>query len=75
MSGKIISFYRLPTASAVKIGQIRVVRDRNGVFYADGSKVVSNSATGAHSVLQLADGRDFYVLTAELQRVPKSKGS
>lgn len=75
MSGKIISFYRLPTASAVKIGQIRVVKDRNGVCYADGSKVVSSSVTGAHSVLQLADGRDFYVLTAELQRVPKSKGS
>jgi hypothetical protein len=53
---------------------VRIVKDRNGVIYADGSKVVSASTTGAHSVLQLADGRDFYVLTTELQSVPKAKG-
>lgn len=73
MSGKLVACYRLPTASAVKIGQVRIVKDRNGVYYADGSKVLSANVTGAHSVLKLADGRDFYVLTAELQQVPKAK--
>ena len=74
MSGKLISFFRLPTASSVRIGQVRIVKDRNGVIYADGSKVLSAATTGAHSVLTLADGRDFYVLTTELQSVPKAKG-
>lgn len=74
MSGKLVSFYRLPTASAARIGQIRIVKDRNGVIYADGCKVLSANVTGAHSVLKLTDGRDFYVLTDELQRVPKARG-
>lgn len=73
MSGKFVSFYRLPIANSAKIGQVRIVKDRNGVCYADGSKVLSANTTGAHSVLKLADGRDFYVLTAELDRVPKAK--
>ncbi|MBK9942773.1 MAG: hypothetical protein IPP13_14265 [Kouleothrix sp.] len=73
MSGKVVAFYRLPIASSAKIGQIRIVKDRNGVCYADGSKVLSANITGAHSVLTLADGRNYYVLTAELQRVPNAK--
>ncbi|HNP87859.1 MAG: hypothetical protein JST60_07970 [Chloroflexi bacterium SZAS-1] len=75
MSGKLISFYRLPTTSAVRLGQIRIVRDRNGVYYADGSKVVETTITGGHSVLTLADGRNFYVLTRELEGIPKARST
>jgi hypothetical protein len=73
MSGAIISTYRLPTASATKIGSVRVVKDRHGKVYADGQKVVSANTAGEHTVLEIADGRNFYVLTADLQRVPKAK--
>ncbi len=65
--------YRLPTASATKIGSVRVVKDRHGKVYADGQKVVSANAAGDHTVLELADGRNLYVLTADLQRVPRAK--
>ena len=74
MSGTMLAIYRLPTASATKIGSVRIVKDRNGKVYADGNKVVSATVTGAHTVLELADGRNFYVLTSDLQRVPKAKG-
>ena len=73
MSGTMLAAYRLPTASATKIGSVRIVKDRNGKIYADGSKVVSATAAGAHTVLEMADGRSFYVLTSDLQRVPKAK--
>ncbi len=74
MSGMILAAYRLPTASATKIGSVRIVKDRNGKVYADGSKVISANVAGEHTVLELADGRNFYVLTSDLQRVPKAKG-
>jgi hypothetical protein len=69
-----LAAYRLPTASATKIGSVRIVKDRNGKVYADGNKVVSAAVAGAHTVLELADGRSFYVLSSDLQRVPKAKG-
>ena len=68
-----LAIYRLPTASATRIGSVRVVKDRHGKIYADGAKVISANEAGAHTVLELADGRSFYVLTSELQRVPKAK--
>jgi hypothetical protein len=74
MSGMMLATYRLPTASATKIGSVRVVKDRHGKVYADGQKIVSANQAGEHTVLELADGRSFYVLTADLQRVPKAKG-
>ena len=74
MSGMMLATYRLPTASATKIGSVRIVKDRNGKIYADGGKVLSANTAGAHTVLELADGRSFYVLTSDLQRVPKAKG-
>src|SRR5919201_1206258 len=38
MSGTMLAAYRLPTASATKIGSVRIVKDRNGKVYADGNK-------------------------------------
>lgn len=74
MSGMLLASYRLPTATATKIGSVKIVKDRHGKIYADGQKVVATSATGAHTIIELADGRNFYVLTAELARVPRAKG-
>ena len=74
MSGTQLASYRLPTSSSTKVGSVRVVKDRHGKVYADGQKVVSAAEAGEHTVLELADGRTFYVLTAELARVPKAKG-
>ena len=65
---------RMPSASSTKIGSVRIVKDRNGKVYADGTKVVSTTVAGAHTVLELVDGRNFYVLTSDLQGVPKAKG-
>ncbi len=68
MSGKLIPFYRVPIGRATRVGQVRVVRDRNGRYYADGAKAVSAERTGDYTALALADGRVFFVLTAELER-------
>ena len=69
-----LATYRMPTASSTKIGSVRIVKDRNGKVYANGTKAVSATVMGVHTLLELADGRNFYVLTSELQRVPKAKG-
>jgi hypothetical protein len=74
LSGTMLATYRLPSANITKIGSVRIVKDRNGKVYADGTKVVSATVVGAHTMLEVADGRTFYVLTSELQRVPKAKG-
>jgi hypothetical protein len=34
---------------------------------------VSATVVGAHTMLELASGRNFCVLTSDLQRVPKAK--
>ena len=69
-----LSIYRLPTASATRIGSVRIVKDRNGKIYADGAKVITANTSGEHTVLEVADGRSYYVLTTDLERVPKAKG-
>ena len=74
MSGMILAAYRLPTASSTKVGSVRIVKDRHGKVYADGQKILSANQAGEHTILELVDGRSFYVLTADLQRVPKAKG-
>jgi hypothetical protein len=74
MSGTMLATYRMPTASSTKIGSVRIVKDRNGKVYADGTKVVSATVTGVHTLLELADRRTFYVLTSDLEGVPKAKG-
>jgi hypothetical protein len=69
MSSKTLATYRLPISSATKIGSLRIVTDRNKVHYADGSKIVSTVEQGVHTIITLADGRMFYVLTKEYQRL------
>ena len=69
-----LATYRLPSASSTKIGNVRIVKDRNGKVYADGTKVVSATVVGAHTRLEVANGRTFYVLTSDLEHVSKAKG-
>jgi hypothetical protein len=63
MSGKQLAIFRLPIPQAAQIGHVRVVTDRNGQHYVDGSKVVQTAVTGIHTALTLADGRSIFVLT------------
>jgi hypothetical protein len=66
MSGKTLAIYRLPTAKATRVGQVRVVRDRNRQLYIEGSKVIT--ATAAPSdflVLTLANEKKYYVKMQE----------
>jgi hypothetical protein len=74
LSGTMLATYRLPSAGSTKIGSVRIVKDRNGKVYADGTRVVSTSVVGVHTMLELANGRTFSVLTNELQGVPKARG-
>jgi hypothetical protein len=69
MSAKILAIYRLPIPSSTRIGEVRIVTDRNGQHYADGSKVIEAVAGGTHTILKLANGRAFYVLTKEYERL------
>jgi hypothetical protein len=69
MSSKTLATYRLPIPSATKIGSLRIVTDRNKVHYADGSKIIEAIERGVHTIITLADGRSFYVLTKEFQRL------
>lgn len=60
-----ISTYRLPLPNATRIGQVRVVTDRNGQAYIESSRVVEAVESGIHTVIKLANGHAFYVLTKE----------
>lgn len=69
MSGKQLAIFRLPIPQAAQIGHVRIVTDRHGQHYADGSKVVQTSVTGIHTALTLADGRAIFVLTKDLRKL------
>lgn len=71
MSGTELPIYRLPIPSATSVGSVRIVKDRNGRLYADGSRIESTTATGRHTTLTLANGRSFYVLTSDFKKVSK----
>ena len=66
MSGQPLAIYRLPVANAARVGTVRVVRDRNGRYYTNGSKVDATEEIGEFTGLTAADGRTYYVRTAEL---------
>jgi hypothetical protein len=74
MSGKTLAIYRLPIAKAPRVGQVRVVRDRNQQLYIAGSKVMTAVAsTSDFLILTLANGQTYYVKAqeyAQLQGLP-----
>lgn len=67
MPAKALPIYRLPIKSATRIGTVRVVIDRHGQWYVDGSKVIEVVTGATHTTIKLANGRDFYVLTKEYE--------
>jgi hypothetical protein len=75
MSGSMIAIYRVPLPRAAQVGRIRVVKDRKQRYYVDGTPVSSSATTGEYTVLECADGATYYVLTAELGRVPGPRGT
>lgn len=71
MSGVTVPIYRLPIPSASRVGQIRVVTDRNGVRYVNGSRVESEEASGIFLVLTLANKQSYYVKAKEYRSLTK----
>ena len=69
MSGTQIPIYRLPIAARHRVGSIKVVKDRNGKIYVDGSRVEQTEVSGEFYILTLKDGRSYYVLARELEAV------
>jgi hypothetical protein len=65
MSSKQLAAYRLPIPSATRVGAVRIVTDRNGQHYADGSKIIETITSGIHTTIKLANGRSYYVLTKD----------
>ncbi len=71
MSGVTVPIYRLPIPSASRVGHIRVVTDRNGVRYVNGSRVQSEELTGIFLLLKLANQQSYCVKAEEYKRLTK----
>lgn len=69
MSSKQLAAYRLPIPNATRVGEVRIVTDRNGQHYADGSKVIEAVMSGQHMIIKLADGRSYYVLAKDYKNL------
>ncbi len=69
MSGKQLPIYRLPVPKATRVGEIRIVKDRNGKLYIDGAPITESSVTGMFTQLTNAAGATFFVKTEELKRI------
>ena len=70
MSGTMLPIYRLPTPTAVQLGQIRVVTDRHNRRYINGSQVLTATPSGDFHILTLANGAVYYVKTQDYIDVP-----
>lgn len=73
MSAVMVPIYRLPIANASRVGRVRVVKDRNGVCYVNGSRVQNEEASGVFLVLTLANEQSYYVKSEEYRTLTKTK--
>lgn len=73
MSGTTLPIYRLPTKPAAQVGRVRVVIDRNGRAYIDGSKVISAEPSGDFLVLTLASGASYFVKATEYEPLTRPR--
>jgi hypothetical protein len=60
-----LAHYRLPIASAPLIGHLRVVIDRNGKIYLDGSRIRDTAPSGEFLVITLQNEQVYYVKSSE----------
>lgn len=65
MAGLSLAIFRVPAENATQVGQVKVVRDRNGQLYLAGSRVVDATETGAFLSLTLANGSQYFVRTSD----------
>lgn len=72
MSGTMLPIYRLPTANAVQVGQVRVVSDRHNNRYINGHKVIAATPGGDFQILKLANGAVYYVKAQDYVQLPVS---
>jgi hypothetical protein len=68
-----LPIYRLPIPTANRVGQVRVVTDRNGQHYINGSKLASSTVSGDYHILTVESGESFYVKTADFRKLPGAK--
>ena len=73
MSGTTLPIYRLPLPTATRVGQVRVVIDRNNQRYINNSKVISAVQSGDFSILTLANDTVYYVKTKDYQEVQPAR--
>jgi hypothetical protein len=73
MSGQELPIYRLPIPTASRVGQVRVVTDRNGRHYVNGSRLVAATPSGDFQILELESGESVYVKTTDFARLPKAR--
>jgi hypothetical protein len=69
MSGTQIALYRLPIATANRVGHARAVVDRNRRLYLNGSRVEQVESSGPFSILTAADGKSYYVKTVDYHKL------
>lgn len=74
MSGQELPIYRLPMATASSVGRVRVITDRNGRHYINGSRVATTSVSGDFQVLELENGERFFVKARDYARLPGPRG-
>jgi hypothetical protein len=73
MSHLSLPFYRLPTARSTQIGNVRVVLDRYRQVYIEGSKVLTEVASGDFLIVTLASEQVYYVKAADYERLRASR--
>jgi hypothetical protein len=69
MSGTTLPIYRLPLPTSTRVGQVRVVIDRNNQHYINDRKVISAVQSGDFSILTLANDAVYYVKTKDYEQL------
>lgn len=73
MRGTPLPIYRLPIATATRVGMVHVITDRNKQHYVNGSKVVTAVPSGDFQILTLTDDKVYYVKTVEYEQLGQAR--
>lgn len=73
MRGVELAIYRLPIPTANRVGQVRVITDRNGVHYVDGSRLASATPSGDFMILETERGESVYVKASDYAQLARRK--
>lgn len=73
MSKDELPIYRLPIATANRVGQARVVTDRHGTHYINGSRLASATPSGDFVILETERGETLYVRASDFAQLSKPR--